>query len=304
MSIALSYSGLRCVLEFLDPMRRIHIASRNHSLRTIEKTIPLSIVELGMNRYGLNLNVYLIDNFNDNKLRFRSGFRKDLERTLSLNLKPEKAMKKLLDSYLGIRSKIYVNCLLFVSAIPEFVPPNILLQINEFRCSVCYSEHLLPIIDPSSFPLKKLRTTIDKPDHLNHPVLTSAKELIVLHGFDGLTQLINQNNTNKHVAFEINTFRPEDLLVLIKNWMENGKEIGTAFKFHDYGNNQRTMHFLLEDLKEFKNERFNSSLNCPRLIIPINTTAEIHVSQDNENYIVVEVVPTTLKRESDATGEP
>ncbi|EFO99263.1 hypothetical protein CRE_17965 [Caenorhabditis remanei] len=255
MSTTLSYPGLRYVLEFLDPMRRIHIASRNHSLRIIDKTIPIRMKELGMNRYGLNLNVYLIDTFNDNELRFRSGFRKDLGRTLPLNLKPKEAMKKLLHSYLGIRSKIYVNCLLFVSAIPKFVPPNILLQINEFRCSVCYSEHFLPIIDPSSFLLKKLRTTIDKPDHLNHPVLTSAKELIVLHGFDGLTQLINQNNTNKHVAFEINTFRPEDPIVLIRHWMKHGKEIGTAFKFHDYGNNQRTMHLLLEEFKEFEKER-------------------------------------------------
>ncbi|EFO99259.1 hypothetical protein CRE_17964 [Caenorhabditis remanei] len=304
MPTALSYPGLRCVLEFLDPMKRIHIASRNHSLQTIDKTIPIWIKDLGINLNCLSMKYYAIDNYIDNKFRFKNRHGKYFERIWPSNLKPEEARKKLFNSYLRVKSKIYVNCFFFFTAIPDFVPTNLLFQINELICSSHYIDGFLPVIDPSSFPLKKFRTGIDELDHLNYPVLTSAQELTVLHGLGGLTQLINEINTNKLVIFEKYSFRAADPVSLIKSWKENGKEIGTTFKFHDYKAFLRVMHILLQELKEFENEKFNNhSSNCPRLMIPINKTAEIHVSQNNENYIVVEVVPITLKRETDATEE-
>ncbi|KAF1768068.1 hypothetical protein GCK72_008029 [Caenorhabditis remanei] len=302
MPTALGYPGLQCVLEFLDPMRRIHIVSRAHSLRTIDKIIPLSIEELGINGNCLNLKYYEIDNCTDNELRFKNGRWKDFRRIRPSNLKTEEAMKKLLVSYLKAGSKIYVKCLVIFSAIPEFVPPNLILQINELRCCFHYIEQFLPIIDQSCFPLKKLRITISEPYYLNHPVLTSAQELIVLHGFDGVPKIINQN-TNKRVTFETYCFRTEDPVVLIRNWMKRGKGIGTTFKFHDYEDN-RVMHFLVQKLKEFKTESNHHNQVTPILRVPIEPFAEIRVSKDNENYIVVEVVPITLKRETDATEEP
>ncbi|KAF1768067.1 hypothetical protein GCK72_008028 [Caenorhabditis remanei] len=255
MPTALSYPGLRCVLEFLIPMK-------------------------------------------SDGLGFTNGRGKCFERIYPSNLKPEEAMKKLLNSYLGVRSKIYVKCFFFNREIPKFVPPNLILQINELRCCFSYIDGFLPIIDPSSFPLKTLRTAICELTNLNHPVLTSAQELIVLYGFDGLTQLIKHNNTNKRVTFEKYNFRPIDLLVLIENWKKNGKEIGTIFKFHDYKDNLY-MHYLLRELKEFKIESDHHSQVTPILKVPIDAFAEIHVSQDNEDYIVVEVVSS--KNEIDAT---
>ncbi|EFO99212.1 hypothetical protein CRE_17969 [Caenorhabditis remanei] len=312
MPTALSYPGLRCVLEFLTPMKRlvtfilyscldlryrIPIVSRNYSLRTIDKTIPLIIEKFEINKNCLNLNDYVIYNYSDG-LGFTNGRGKCFERIYPSNLKPEEAMKKLLNSYLGVRSKIYVKCFFFNREIPEFVTPNFILQINELRCCFKYIDGFLPIIDSSSFPLKTLSTAICELTNLNHPVLTSAQELIVLYGFDGLTQLIKHNNTNKRVTFEKYNFRPVDLLVLIENWMKNGKEIGTTFKFHDYEDNHY-MHFLLRELKEFKIESDHHSQVTPILRVPIDAFAEIHVSQDNENYIVVEVVSS--KNEIDAT---
>ncbi|EFO99157.1 hypothetical protein CRE_17970 [Caenorhabditis remanei] len=270
MPTALGYPGLRCVLEFLDPMRRIHIVSRAHSLRTIDKTIPLNIEELGINGNCLNLKYYEIDNCTDNKLRFKNGRWKDVRRIRPSNLNPEEAMKKLLVSYLKAGSKIYVKCL----------------------------------IQASCLPLKKLLIAISEPDYLNHPVLTSSKELIVsINGCDGVTHLINQINTNKRVTFETYCFYTKDPVILIRNWMKNGKEIGASFKFHDYEDNG-VMHLLLKELKEFKTESDHHSRVTPILRVPINSFSEIHVSKDSEDYIVMEVVPTTSKRDNDATEDP
>ncbi|KAF1768065.1 hypothetical protein GCK72_008026 [Caenorhabditis remanei] len=181
------------------------------------------------------------------------------------------------------------------------LPLNFIVRINELGC--CFSNiDRFPInIDPSSFPLKSLRTVIREPDYLNHPILTSAKILIVVDGIDRVIQLVNQNNTNKRVKFEMSSFRIEDLLSLVRCWKDNSKEIGTTFKFRDYTNNQSVMYFLLQELKEFKIE---SDHHSSILRVPINRTADIHISHDNGDYIVVEVVPSTLKKESNATEEP
>ncbi|EFO99187.1 hypothetical protein CRE_17967 [Caenorhabditis remanei] len=316
MSTALSYPGLRCVLEFLDPMKRlvifmsyscldlryrIHIAARNHSLRIIDKIIPICIEKLGININCFNLNDYMTDNYTDNELRFKNGCGKDFKIILPSNVNPEKAMSKLLYSYLEASSKIYVNRLSLYGMSWLSLPADLIFRINELRCSLSYIDEFLANIDPSSFPLKKLRAAIDLPNHLNHPVLTSAKLLVVVDGFVGLPQLINENNTNKSVTFENSSFRNEDLVNLVRSWKDNGKEVGTTFKFFNYDS---SMNSLLEEFKEFEKERFNASVNCPRLIIPINITAEIHVILDDKNYIDVEVVPITLKRETDATEEP
>ncbi|KAF1768069.1 hypothetical protein GCK72_008030 [Caenorhabditis remanei] len=206
----------------------------------------------------------MTDNYTDNELRFKNARGKDFKIILPSNVNPEKAMSKLLYSYLEASSKIYVNRLSLYGMSWLSLPADLIFRINELRCSLSYIDEFLANIDQSSFPLKKLRAAIDTPNHLNHSVLTSAKELIVVDGFDGAPQLINENNTNKSVTFEMSSFCTPDLVSLVNNWKDNGKEIGTTFKFFNYDS----------------------------------------VILDDKNYIVVEVVPITLKRETDATEEP
>ncbi|EFO99166.1 hypothetical protein CRE_17966 [Caenorhabditis remanei] len=302
MPTALGYPGLRCVLEFLDPMKRIHIAARNNCLWTIEKTIPICIEKLEIQREFLNLNKYSTEISFD--IRFSNGQNTKFHRVLPVQLKQGEAITKLLNSYLGARSKIYVNRLGLYLMISQILPANFIFRINELGCCFSYINRFLANIDPCSFPLKKLRTGIDEPDHLNHPILTSAEEVIFTCGVNGIQKLIDQNNQNKRVTFENYRFNSENLVLLIRHWMKTGKEIGATLKLHNNKDNDRLLQILLQELNEFENKRFNSSSNCPRLMIPINTTAEIHVIVSGKNSVVVEVVPKSLKRRGEATEEP
>ncbi|KAF1768070.1 hypothetical protein GCK72_008031 [Caenorhabditis remanei] len=302
MPTALGYPGLRCVLEFLDPMKRIHIAARNHSLWTIDKTIPIWIEELEIYREFLKLDKYSTEISFD--IRFSNRQNAKFHQVLPEQLNQGEAITKLLNSYLGGRSKIYVNFLSIYGMYSPVLPPNFIIRINELGCCFSYINRFLANIDPCSFPLKKLRTGIDEPDHLNHPILTSAEEVIFTCGANGIQKLIDQNNGNKRVTFEDYRYNSANPVVLIRHWMKNGIEIGATLKLHNNNDNDRLLHILLQELKEFENKRFNSSLNCPRLIIPINRTAEIHVIVSSKNSIVVEVVPKSLKRRGEATEEP
>ncbi|KAF1745999.1 hypothetical protein GCK72_022450 [Caenorhabditis remanei] len=189
------------------------------------------------------------------------------------------------------------------------LPPDFKILTKELISQMRYFVTYLPVIDPRSFPLRKLFTQIEEPAHFDHPILRSVDELEIEDGYDGMLPFIDENITSKTVVFSSCDVPHDDVLKLIRNWEKNGKELGTTYKFDDYkaGSQMSTMCQLKKKLSEFKNKRYNGTTESPFLIIPIdNTTSCINVystGQTEEFETILKVEHAKQKRQKKQRSE-
>ncbi|EFO99253.1 hypothetical protein CRE_17977 [Caenorhabditis remanei] len=313
MPPGLSYPALRCVLENLDAMKRLHITARSHSLKRIDKGIPLNIRSLNVEeQYTQKVNLFgnaitsiaiRIDSVSiflyRQKLRFHVfGSRKQIWRREV----PLWNTEKYLNYYLGEgRSKIFVNKLSI--RLSRITPPaGVQLTINELDNIWSNFRIILPNINPDSFPLKMFTAYFSDSINFDHPIVHSSKYLVLsMNGTLAGTLLLSLGRLpNKAVLFNPNSWEHYEIVNIIKYWIENRKTIGTKYLFL-YGAYKYILDILNKVSEEFSEIKTNLQEVDERGIsklsgvtIPINSQSKIYVyGVKKPNHLVVEVVSAT-----------
>ncbi|KAF1768058.1 hypothetical protein GCK72_008019 [Caenorhabditis remanei] len=306
MPNGLTYPGLRCVLEYLEAARRLHITARSPSLKRIDKSIPLRFEKLDIGNWYPIVNDLTIDFFKNEIISFylsKSPEKKHKQRT---PVKSEKALDMWLHYYFGSKSIMHVNKMAFSCCLRNFtLSENLNLKVNELDTQHSSFDEFLPFIDPQSFPLRRLTTKVRGPEFFDHPVLLSADHLLIiitpLCRVKELTEL--QRIQRKNLWFKLSPLHTANVNQLILNWVENGKEVGTKFVLMDMHGplglqlwDSRITEFL-DELKEI-NTRFLPRL--PRFSIPINQRSKIlcygiKTEHDGKSVqqLIIEVVDST-----------
>ncbi|KAF1746452.1 hypothetical protein GCK72_022908 [Caenorhabditis remanei] len=285
MPTALSYPSLQCVLEFLDANKRQYIVARTPTIQQINNLLPINLSNLEFTPYRLALDSLYIT-VSDTKLTWKkNNARLAWEQRFPEGVEKDEMWTEITKFYLSERQKFHVNRLHIFSTESRIVlPSDVSLRVNEMRVDGCFSfKNYLSIVDPSSFPLKRLCTLIDGESTFDNPVFNSAETLTCT--FSPRTQFIPLTKfdkvLSKNVRIDYTFFWHEKVVELIKHWREVGKEIGTNYVFFkdNKGNITDALTKLNDIFSEFNNklegvdERF--IIDSPRFLIPMNSTAEI-----------------------------
>ncbi|EFO99211.1 hypothetical protein CRE_17878 [Caenorhabditis remanei] len=277
MSPPLSYPGLKCVLEFLDTKKRIHLTSRSRSLRKIDNSIPFRAKILFIWE-----NCLLLDDI---------VFQTDLERSADTDkevierLKKEEANGKEMIAFLIRRFNIHVDEVTFfdVKSLHRCPVGKLDLIVNKISNSGSDFEEFLPMIDKRSFPLAEFSCLVKDP--INHPIVHSAKHLDFMMcqchtKFPGVEKL-----PNKSAVFRHHGLNSGDILEIIKYWMKHGKDVGTEFLFGYWKKQSESLKImiklLVEQFPQYQNNLEGVSEKFlpeqPRFLIPIDSTKRIQV---------------------------
>ncbi|KAF1768679.1 hypothetical protein GCK72_000492 [Caenorhabditis remanei] len=301
MTNKVSYPGLKCVLEYLEANRRIHMTARSPALRRIEKSIPIHLEFLEIEEDNIELNDIEMTLCSGNKIEFKRG-EKRYEWDYPMDLKHKKAVEKMNECYLGGRMNIYADDLWFsnrqVDSFPKF---NV--TTNELTVFDFILDDIVQYINPNSFPLKQLN--IECYDDFNHPHIRSANSLQIL-GMDDDEKHENAAKIlsiqNKNVELRYIELEFVDVMVFIQYWMENGKEVGTTFSFYGYlcvsvdGILTQLRNEFNEIMSELTGVTEQNLTGTPGFSIPLNSSSKILVygrrnSEDISNEeIVLKVV--------------
>ncbi|KAF1768038.1 hypothetical protein GCK72_007999 [Caenorhabditis remanei] len=292
----LSYPALKLVLEYLDVKKRYHITSRSSALQKIDKKIPL--------RVG-TLIIWKDSSVSLDDLEYSAEYTKrkiNREELLKIHVVNEKLKK-----YLEERPNIHVDHVgIYSVKFYEEVPLKLNLIANKLHTFCCSDfRNFLPMIDSRSFPLKKLKLTEEESIDVDHPVVHTAQDVILqfsqknrlIRGIEKLQRkkLTIQNIMNGNV----------DAVRIIKDWVKNGREIGTEYLLCFFSNAwiQRMLRDLKNEFHEFQNNLKGVNVRflkrAPRFSIPMNPISKIIIygteiqSKDDTVYqLVLKVVST------------
>ncbi|KAF1768043.1 hypothetical protein GCK72_008004 [Caenorhabditis remanei] len=274
----LSYPALKCVLEFLDPARRIHIAARSPSLQRIEKPIPLVFDSHHVCYADVILNSTLIQFGPCDQLQFCS--KGEIHKSYKPgSLSVTKALTRMLENYFGERAVIRVNKAYFDHKM-EYIhtTTGFTYTVNEIDSRCPNFAHVLPFINPDSFPLKKLATSVNEPEHLNYPAIRFANELKMrfIQDCDPLQVIAIDKLCNKSVFFDFKKEELVDVMALIRYWIDNGRELESTFIFPFQRGKGALVGLFDAEFGEFK----NTDISNNRYSIPIRGSKSIHVTVD------------------------
>ncbi|EFP11365.1 hypothetical protein CRE_09703 [Caenorhabditis remanei] len=306
MTNKLSYPGLKCVLEYLEANRRIYITARSPALRRIEKSIPIHLKFLEVEKDDICVNDIQMRVYPYNKIMFKKG-EKRYEWDYPMDLKHKKAVEMLNEYYLGGRMNIYADDLWFVNreaeSFPKFNVTTNKLTILDFLLG-----DILQYINPSSFPLKKL--AIECYHDFNHPHIRSANSLrILLMGDDekhenaaNILSIQNKNVVLSYIELEF-----VDVMGVLQYWMENGKEVGTTFSCSDYrcvvvdGILNQLRNEFNEIMSELDGASDQNLVGTPGFSIPLNSSSKILVygRRNSENIPNEKIVLKVVSSQAD-----
>ncbi|KAF1768055.1 hypothetical protein GCK72_008016 [Caenorhabditis remanei] len=285
MSSPLTYPALRCVLEFLDPARRIHISARNSALQRINASIPHRMDRIVIGEFCVYLNEIKIFNTRNNVIVFEKVWNHEkIEKLVSLDQNAE-IMRKLYNYYFGGRKNTILadNAFFTQQSTDIFFPPNLSLTINKLSIHWCDFRKILPYINPISFPLKSFGILDDKPVFLDHPVVQSAETVKIKLVSDSRTTKLPDAHLlrNKNISVDYSDCKIRDIIRMIKHWMTYGKEIGTKFTLTYRGLSNHIVSGLLIELEKFlcNSEGVDKQmfLHKPRFAIKLNSWSKIFV---------------------------
>ncbi|EFO83961.1 hypothetical protein CRE_17434 [Caenorhabditis remanei] len=275
MSLPLSYPGLKCVLENLEAVKRAYIIGRSPGLQKIDKLIPLRLKNLDISSEEMTFNNLIIQYYYKEEVKFETD-----KRTFSRQrTEREDITRKFINFVFCGRSIINVDTLRWSDDLfPKFLPVDM-----KFR-SHYYFNIAIPFIDPRSFPLKTLFTSIANTSIFDIQVVKSAETLILnldvdrIVTFEDLKKLNNQT-----VIFKYWSSPRIDLIPLIKWHIETKKDIRTTFVISSVY--EGVINGMLREFEqafiEFRcdldgvNERFLPGSS--RFSIPISDESKIHV---------------------------
>ncbi|KAF1767943.1 hypothetical protein GCK72_007903 [Caenorhabditis remanei] len=299
MPLPLSYPGLKCVLENLEAVKRVHIIGRSPSLQKIDKLIPYCLENLCVDFHEMTINNLLIT-CNEDGVKFEMNWKRLSRQKLETQ---NDKMKKLVNFYICGRSKTRVNKLdWFYSLLPCFLAVDTKFRVNTLYALLCEDFELSrSFIDSRSFPLKTV-VTIPEPSNFDSQIVKSAETLILYLLIDRtLTVEDLKKLNNKTVVLEYCSSSIIDMIPLIQYHVETKDDIRTTFVIPS--NYEGVINEMLSEFEqafdEFRcdldgvNERFIPGLS--KFSIPINGDSKIHVyaienPDEGPNKIIVKPV--------------
>ncbi|EFO99238.1 hypothetical protein CRE_17983 [Caenorhabditis remanei] len=269
MPNGLTYLSLRCVLEYLDALKRIPITLRSRVLQRIDTRIPLRIKNIDIH----NRQVII-----DNKPIQPNRFWKVTDDKVELEERRRAEItKKLFIYYLRGKSDIHVDKVLFNGVRNlENVQVKISMTVNKLSAHLCNIADFHMVISLKS-PLQELYLT-NQVIILDHPIVYTARSLILKTNKRGIRVPGIEKLPNKKVL--VHECSNIEILVLriINYWIENGKEVGTEYLFQlHYNTLSSILQRFLGRFNEFQNklEEVDDHFHpkASRFLIPINGTS-------------------------------
>ncbi|KAF1767997.1 hypothetical protein GCK72_007958 [Caenorhabditis remanei] len=279
----LSYPSLKCVLENLEAIKRFHITARTPSLQKIDKLVPIRMENLCMSRNELTIN--------ELSIAFMSNMAYNMKtrKSISYSVRSENPMKKAIDYYLVGRSKILLNQLDSIKTTKIRMADdaaNLKLRVNclNIRDQENFEPDFL-LIHPDSFPLKAIKTTLIRTATSDHPIIKSARSLIlsIRHEYPP-TQLEDiKKLENKTIVFDQGqfSFGKFSIFEFIRCLIESVPIGKTFILLQSDGYITSHLSHVKMGYNRYSNpldsvqERFIPG--APRFLIPINDTSSIQV---------------------------
>ncbi|EFO99085.1 hypothetical protein CRE_17869 [Caenorhabditis remanei] len=308
MTAILSYPGLKCVLEFLDAGKRIHIIFRTPWLQKVDKKIPLRLENLYLYEKCLWLSKLAVKLNSAGEIELHIC--QDNKNKKFRLLKQVESLEPVYSYYLGGGKRVYADEVHFTLSKSDLLQ-NVSLRINKLYHPFLGLESSLSFIDPKSFPLKKIKMSIFDFKNLDHPVIRSAEYLILNGNYDedgeDFRKSLNKIS-NKNVLFKLyDDLKTANLKSYINYWKQNEKEMGTHFEFMSHYTKNNDIYNILSELKEEFGRLPENNLvgvdeqriilSYPSFSIPLGSTSKILVygadtstNGRNEQRIVMKVV--------------
>ncbi|EFO89556.1 hypothetical protein CRE_22616 [Caenorhabditis remanei] len=331
MPNGLSYPGLKCVLEFLEANKRIHVSSRCRRLKNIERCVPLylntlhfrpNVVKLNEITYEIEEREEEISNHPDIELNyvdillgpdspfysrmyplieFSNEANTFVERRVQENdtdeIKDYVVHRKVIEGLMGGRKNIRVDKLVFEQCHSTILrlPSNFKVRINKLDSGDVNPEYLLPLIDSSSFPLKKLRLIF--PETLDQPIVQSSEKLFILVTEDASREYLNDifELPNRSVITEFTSLNEDTYSNIIDFWLNNKQVTGKCFIIN--GNKPRMTEAAIDLMKKYNGKmvkwngtEFRSNSNTNYISIPLNDDFVIGIyaiSHESWNHQIV-----------------
>ncbi|CAL2034740.1 unnamed protein product [Caenorhabditis brenneri] len=241
MVIGLTYLCQECLLQYLDPNRRIQLSARCPSIRKLDELVPLRIETLTIREKEITLNRirFRVD---DSFLEMKNQLGlKEFSIHITKNLPFNEMMNKLMGFFFNGRKNIKVHrfkakCAL-ESVVPEglkFMTPNLIIDQNSITTAGQFiHEDSLPI---QHLVLGDWPSTVDR-FPFNVDIVRNAKFLEIIAAFqseeDGWFQIISQLS-NRQVSLAGFSFTYFTVALLIPSWREQLKDVGYKI-IVDYG---------------------------------------------------------------------
>ncbi|EFO89544.1 hypothetical protein CRE_22649 [Caenorhabditis remanei] len=267
MPDGLTYLGQKCVLEFLEANKRIHISSRCPYLKQIDHGVPFHINTLVfhkdwiiVNKFGYHLREEEESDPHDprnqlvegdvligSKIAFWSrkypkiGFYNNLRQVADRRV-PERdskimethvAIKKMYEILFGERRHIWVDRLKFSLQEPTILrlPVGFNVRTRKLDSGELNPEYFICLLHPSSFPLHEL--TLKSPEKLNQPIVLSSAKLII-HEFILFPQRRMENLMmleHSNVTVVDSGYTPLDFYRVIEYWLNHRQGTSACFKW-------------------------------------------------------------------------
>ncbi|KAF1767744.1 hypothetical protein GCK72_007703 [Caenorhabditis remanei] len=348
MTYHLSYPGQRCIIEFLEANKRSPALQKaEKSIPFNLDHVQITLFSLTLNNICIQIHP-ATEQIPEDDPRYesrpddvkmqpgfiRSGhsdsvwhrrfhevvFFRNRERIASRpipeNVKDYIALEKLYQIMLGGRKDIRVNMLeleTYGSRVILRLPEGLNFRINGLDTNREDFKYYLPLIDSSSFPLKKLKIPFLGSQIFEHQIVQNS-DCLTIDELSLINDTIPLNDirklTNKTAVIQHSKMRIEEMMTLIRNWLSGEKSIGTTLMLEKsfMPINQAILRSIKEIFKEFENDLENVEenflLNCPRFCIPINDSSNLllygisrGIVNNNINWpvsaFVMKVVATT-----------
>ncbi|EFO84041.1 hypothetical protein CRE_17380 [Caenorhabditis remanei] len=244
MPLPLSYPGLKCVLEHLEAVKRVHIIARAPGLQKVDRLIPFCLENLNIGNNDLAINKLLIVCDKD-EVKFKMNGKECSRKTLEIL---REKMKNFLNVYIRGRSKIRLNKLNWLrKSLADFMPVDLKLKVNKLQALFPGDfETSRSLIDPRSYPLKTV-ATIPLISAFDNQIVTLAETLILRFVDDFIVTVEELKKLNNKTVI-IECFESKiDFIPLIKYHIETKKDIRTTFRI-----STDTIGVINEMLREFE----------------------------------------------------
>ncbi|EFP03413.1 hypothetical protein CRE_09517 [Caenorhabditis remanei] len=350
MPPGLTYPSLKCVFEFLEANKRIHITSRNSNLKTLDKLVPLRLKMLQIDGFLIMVNniAYRVLGVDETEDLFKNDFGRyylkpqfwsqtprgylpifyQKNGTGNTNYEYENRRGKtfrrrvnknyysafvvipqLLESLFVGRRVIIVEKLVTGWMLPLSKKLELKFNILEIESDGNDLKAFVPLIDPTSIPLKKFTQKLGSNNLFEHPEVRTANHLVIKDLYRNSSGAINilKSLNCKYIEIKHLLFDDNILLDIIQMLLENHRDVETCYMI-----DLVSVRFVFENtsnLMERMKERFNgryvdfmdadkrSTLTTQYVSIPIDSRTELAVYRnkslkEHQEIVIMEVILT------------
>ncbi|EFP03363.1 hypothetical protein CRE_09596 [Caenorhabditis remanei] len=309
----LSYQSARSVLQYFDFTERFFLTSHCPTIKQFEKSIPLRLKSLEFTKDGITLNdlrfclngtysmkragrgevisctsSYSVTITKEDQRTMR-GERTIAHCTTRIQIPKEKAFEKLACILLGERNTVYVKKVEIKKRCPQNIewPANIQVAMDILLAEHHTFEYVLPIISDAS-PLKHLDSQFSNKESFDNELVKRAGTLFIR---DIDESYYPKLSTLRNKAVNIlNSLLPKEVIIsIVKNWKEEGREIGT-FLYTKYEEDEEDIIVTLKN--RFKGRYGSKLLYRPhsQLNVAMSTSSAIYIHKDITRSLTMEAV--------------